>query len=989
MSRNIQSMMLVIVIVIMLSLTIVSSVAAFDFNFFKSDKQEMTISTTRVAAQPLTSATRNSLRPDTAFWRGLPSVSTEFHISDKSVSGNTAVGETFTVSVTASDGDDLVTRISLGKVPYMSADFEIRDCTPASNSCTVEFDLSESTAGTYTYMIKAKNARNQIVNDAITVTVVEDATAATFNFRTAALDGKALEQGRINYLSSYIIVGGQNVADFWLVGEPFATFSVPSDELLSVEYQVKEYITDVDHLYLDSRLPTCSGSSCSFIADTGDEIYTTTCNLIISDYHYLCTMADGDGYSISFDYRATSDTIGPNTVRRYNRMYPQAAPIVNFGNLNASFEEGSSFTITLDDYVYDADTSASDIAWSVRAAANIAAPNIAVTIDASTREATITQISPDWIGNELVTLVATDPEGNTGSDTIAVQVMQDTNQPPVITAKMPDLLTVSIGLGGSRLFSIRASDPDHDPITITWRKGGTVVANNVFNYLYLDTIGVPRTVQVTVSDGTSSVMESWDVNIIAPIGTIEGVVRDAGDSSLIQGVFVEALVGTTVVSTDYTDFNGGYSFSILEGTYTLRFSHLGHITQEVFFVPVTAGEVTVRDVNLEASGPETGTVEGTITDSYSGAAVQGALVEVKSGITVVNSTTTDASGSYSLDVISGLYTVNVSSDGYKSAMTGSMLVSAGSTVTADLSLDAWWDSNWAYRKSVDMTSSEATTDYTVFMNVTYESGMNVDFSDLRFLAEDNTAVLDYWVEDKVDGEWAGVWVEFDSIMLGTNQESFMYYGNLAAASSSDGPSAFIIWDDFEDGILDPALWLDVSTGGASAGEGGGQVTLQYNSNNRGYLRTLAGLPSDIEVMLDAKLENNQAQFYTFLQWDGTHTGPWDTIISDHVHIADEMASDQSMAAVVGGVYTGIGTSTSIVRSYTFHSYKFNQYAGNYEYWLDGQNIISGYNETVFSSQYLGFSGREINARTYIDNVKVRKFISPEPTYQFGTEDFLI
>ncbi|MBI5881043.1 DUF2341 domain-containing protein, partial [archaeon] len=759
--------------------------------------------------------------------------------------------------------------------------------------------------------------------------------------------------------------------------------------------------------------------------------------------------------------------VGPNTVRIYNPIYRMSAPIVEFGTLDASFIEGGSLTIPLDDYATDADTSDSQLRWTVSGNRNIN-----INIDATTHQARLTA-GTDWIGGEILQFMATDPEGNRGSDAITARVLRDDNDPPVILSKDPNTTTANVGIGSSRSFSITAMDPDYDPLNITWRKGGTVVAENTFSYSYADSDGVPHPLSVIVSDGTHETAEAWDINLVEPIGTVDGTVRERGtlalmddvlvelldegstitvgrtgtdaaghysitihegrydlrftkagyhevlirgivvnpgetltqdaemsiitgrgtvqgtvtdstDSSLIRDALVEAVNSTGIVGSAPTDASGHYTMELGEGTYTLRFSKIGYAMREVAGVAITSDATTTQDVSLERSTATIGAVEGTVRESGTSVALQDVLVEIKDGSTVINSTTTSATGSYHMEVLGGIYDIAVSGEGHRASIRR-MSIPAGATTIADFTLDKWWDDAWQYLRPIYLTSGEALTDYVLELNISYSAGMKADFSDLRFVDADQTTLLDYWIEQKIDGEWCKVWVEFRDIGLGASR-SWMYYGNAAASSTSNGTNTFILWDDFGDGTLNPVLWRDVSSTGARVIEGSGQATLQYGGDKRGYLRTLNEMPLDIELRFDAMLDDANAQFYTYLQWDGTHTGPFDTVTGSYVVMDDSYAGQQSITAVVGGTATGIGPVLTIPRGFTFNKYRLNRYNGNYEYWLNGERIIWGYNETVLPSRYIGFTGREIAAATHIDNVMIRKFVSPEPTYGVGTEE---
>ncbi|MFH7909890.1 MAG: hypothetical protein QXY29_02730, partial [Candidatus Aenigmatarchaeota archaeon] len=52
-----------------------------------------------------------------------------------------------------------------------------------------------------------------------------------------------------------------------------------------------------------------------------------------------------------------------------------------------------------------------------------------------------------------------------------------------------------------------------------------------------------------------------------------------------------------------------------------------------------------------------------------------------------------------------------------------------------LSSYAWWDENWLYRQEVSIDNTQNSnnlTDFQVAVNLTYNSKMQPDFSDIRF-----------------------------------------------------------------------------------------------------------------------------------------------------------------------------------------------------------------------------------------------------------------
>ena len=122
---------------------------------------------------------------------------------------------------------------------------------------------------------------------------------------------------------------------------------------------------------------------------------------------------------------------------------------------------------------------------------------------------------------------------------------------------------------------------------------------------------------------------------------------------------------------------------------------------------------------------------------------------------------------------------------------------------------------WSYKKPIKfwVSSGETPAYYQVLLNITYNSSMNSDFSDLRFIRyTDNMTELDYWIERKSDGNWCDVWVEIaDNITTQNKTLAWMYYGNPNATSASNGEATFLFFDDFNDGVYRDKWHIDENT----------------------------------------------------------------------------------------------------------------------------------------------------------------------------------
>lgn len=114
---------------------------------------------------------------------------------------------------------------------------------------------------------------------------------------------------------------------------------------------------------------------------------------------------------------------------------------------------------------------------------------------------------------------------------------------------------------------------------------------------------------------------------------------------------------------------------------------------------------------------------------------------------------------------------------------------------------AWYDALWTKRKQITVINSnpDSLAGYQVKIDVNYDSDMKPDFSDLRFINEDGATSLPYWIESYVPSTSATIWVRVPYVAGTGSSTVFMYYGNPAATSLSNGRATFELFDDFESG----------------------------------------------------------------------------------------------------------------------------------------------------------------------------------------------
>ena len=331
-----------------------------------------------------------------------------------------------------------------------------------------------------------------------------------------------------------------------------------------------------------------------------------------------------------------------------------------------------------------------------------------------------------------------------------------------------------------------------------------------------------------------------------------------------------------------------------------------------------------------------------------------------------------------------------------------------------LSKLAWWNSSWQYRKQINITeqSGNTLTNYQVAINLTYDSDMNSDFSDIRFTyynsTSDTETEIPYWIEDKVDSSWAYVWVKVPEIPASLTATIYIYYGNtIPVSSESNGTKVFLIFDYFDDGTITSTL--DVKTAGSgSVIETNG--VLKFNSpatTDAAYVISDNTLPSQYEIRLKANLSSGLLRaieiftnyvlpsswstneiyhkvrigltpniWFSYRNTDGTYYY-WDFT--------------NNVWTTTGVSYTGSSNTwyiLKIIRNDTY--YKFCLYDSNENLLEDPCPVIAISSVTGTSGLDYLISGEWATSHWTldgeIDELRIRKYTDLEPSYSIGAKE---
>jgi hypothetical protein len=142
-----------------------------------------------------------------------------------------------------------------------------------------------------------------------------------------------------------------------------------------------------------------------------------------------------------------------------------------------------------------------------------------------------------------------------------------------------------------------------------------------------------------------------------------------------------------------------------------------------------------------------------------------------------------------------------------------------------------WQTGWTYRKShIINPASGAGQNYQKRIIVHYGAGADsgedvyldnkckTDFGDIRFTNNTGAFLLDYWIEKKVNSNYAICWIKILDDLNIYDRTVYIYYGNGLSVSVANATATFIFFDDFEINLNNWTLY-------------GGNSALKFSGSN--------------------------------------------------------------------------------------------------------------------------------------------------------------
>lgn len=213
------------------------------------------------------------------------------------------------------------------------------------------------------------------------------------------------------------------------------------------------------------------------------------------------------------------------------------------------------------------------------------------------------------------------------------------------------------------------------------------------------------------------------------MGTVSGTVTDEDDDQEIEGSTVELVADGVVITSTETDTAGEFSLAAMPGTYDLTVAAFGYESHERQ-VTIEDGEETVENVQLTPL--ETVTVSGTVTDPVDDGRGE-TTVSFFHECELIDSTTTDTDGGYSIELVPAAYravVVSPEGDGY---LTHNEAIDIEAAMTYDIQLTEGPPPLPGYEKP----PTQAITDDEYYEDVTGDGNFNIE--DVQVFFEQYTA----------------------------------------------------------------------------------------------------------------------------------------------------------------------------------------------------------------------------------------------------------
>jgi hypothetical protein len=277
----------------------------------------------------------------------------------------------------------------------------------------------------------------------------------------------------------------------------------------------------------------------------------------------------------------------------------------------------------------------------------------------------------------------------------------------------------------------------------------------------------------------------------------------------------------------------------------------------------------------------------------------------------------------------------------------------------------WVNASFAYKKPITVNGGAGGYDLRLEIDtaaLVSAGKLQSDCDDLRFVSQNESLYLPYWIERDCNTVNTVVWV-----LLADSGNITAYYGAASAQSNSSGDSTFLFYDDFSDG----SNWGSVS----GWTFGGAYASTTAGTSGAAWMQNVSALGA---------AGYNYAIGFKYYVAPGRSTDHWTRFYLDSGSTTAAEIQDDAFATLMG--LTNFNGAVSYGDS-AFHTFQIKMAGSNFTAWINSTIIDEGtVNNPTTTLNYLGLQSGDASAtERRIDDLFVRKFSGADAYASFGGE----
>lgn len=299
-----------------------------------------------------------------------------------------------------------------------------------------------------------------------------------------------------------------------------------------------------------------------------------------------------------------------------------------------------------------------------------------------------------------------------------------------------------------------------------------------------------------------------------------------------------------------------------------------------------------------------------------------------------------------------------------------------------------WLTGWNHRKAIVISNTgPGLTDYQ--MQITLDTAtlitdgqMLSNCDDIRFTDSDGY-LISHWLEYGCNTSLTTIWVKIPNIPTGT-KTIYVYYGNPTAPNVSNADATFILFDDFTGTTINALKWI-AETGASIVNS---QLKL-YGSSNVAKITSVIDINFDNTIIdIDVNKMDTPSGTENIILYARSLPDRSRYIMMQNEFLNWGPAGHNFYTAKNNGTFTEIRHQGNYWATNTWYHFKMNILPSSFSTYLYNMagNLIDSITDMAYNPSTMGNKllilqdSAGNNGTAYVDNIRIRKYASPEPTY---------